>query len=82
MTTFQMLLLGILSSKEPTHYTFSDIDAVTSNFPSFDKYIFPQSKTCLALLLSADCAERSCSSNMVVFNNFLVFNFPFFNFEQ
>ena len=59
MTTFQMLLLGILSSKEPTHYTFSDIDAVTSNFPSFDKYIFPQSKTCLALVLSAAiCAVR------------------------
>ena len=52
------------------------------HFPGFGKYIFPQLQTCTALVLSADCTESSCSSNMVIFKNFLVFNFPFFNLEQ
>ena len=54
---------------------------VTSSFrgqlPGFDEYIFPQLQTCTALVLSADCTEGSCSSNLVIFNNFLVFNYPF-----
>ena len=46
------------------------------------KYIFPSRQTCTALVLSYDCTECSCSPNIAVFNKFLVFNFPFFNFEQ
>ena len=46
----------------------------------FGKYIFPQRQTCIAL--SAGCTECSCSPNIVIFNNFLVVNFPFFNYEQ
>ena len=80
---FQILLLGILSSMEPTIcfqilYRCCDDD----NFPGFGKYIFPQLQTCTALVLSADRTEGSCSSNIVIFNNFLVFNFLFSNFEQ
>ena len=54
------------------------------HFSGFGKYIFPQLQTSTALALSADCTEGSCSSNyiIVIFNNFLVFNFPFFDFEQ
>ena len=37
---------------------------------------FPQLYTCTAL--SADCTERFCSSNIVISDTFLVFNFPFF----
>ena len=54
------------------------------HFSGFGKYIFPQLQTSTALALSADCTEGSCSSNyiIVIFNNFLVLNFPFFDFEQ
>ena len=52
------------------------------HFPGFGKYIFPQLQTCATLVLSTDCNEGSCSSNIVIFNNLLVFNFPFFNFER
>ena len=52
------------------------------HFSDFGKYRFPQLQTCFALVLSADCTESSCSSSIVIFHNFLVFNFPFFNFKQ
>ena len=38
-------------------------------------------QTCTALFLSADYTEFSCSSNIVIFDNFLVFNFPIFQFR-
>ena len=41
------------------------------------EYLFPQLQSC-----TADCTEGSCLSTTVIFNSFLVFNFPFFNFEQ
>ena len=43
--------------------------------------IFLQLQTCTALVLSADCTESSCTSNIAIFDNFLVFNFPFFQFR-
>ena len=44
----------------------------------FSKYIFPQLQAC-----SAGCSEGSCSSYIPRnFINFLVFNLPFFSFEQ
>ena len=49
-------------------------------FPGFSEYIFPQLQTCTALVLSADCTECYCSSNIVIFEVFLIFNFPFFQF--
>ena len=73
-------LRGILSSKEPTiHFQIQMCDG---QFPGFGEYIFLQLQTCTALVLSADCTEGSCSSNILIFNNYLVFNFPFFSFEQ
>ena len=34
------------------------------------------------MVLSADCTKGFCSSNIVViFDNFLIFNFPFFKFQ-
>ena len=53
-----------------------------SHFPGFGKYIFPQLQTCTALVLSANCTEDSCLSDIVIFNNFLVFNFSFFNLSN
>ena len=50
-------------------------------FPGFGKYIFLQRQTCTVLVLSAEHTECSCSPNIVIFNNFLVFNFPFFKFR-
>ena len=54
---FQILLLEIFSSMEPTRYLFSDIDAAMATFPHFGKYIFPQhvrlSLLCLVIALSA-----------------------------
>ena len=49
-----------------------------SHFPDFGKYTFLQLQTCTGLVLSADCTDDSCSSNIVIFNNLLVFTFPFF----
>ena len=48
-----------------------------NHFPGFGKYIFCQLQTCTALVSSADYTKGSCSSNIVIFNNFLVFNFLF-----
>ena len=79
---FQILLLGIRSSMEPTIY-FQILDRCCDgrHFPGFGKYIYiyiyPKHQTCTALVLSAGCAEFSCLPNLVIFNNFLVFNFPF-----
>ena len=53
-----------------------------SHFPGFAKYTFLQLQACTALVLFADCTDGSCSPNIVIFNNFLVFNFPFFDFKQ
>ena len=78
---FKILLLEILSSHR-TRNLFSDINAGGSHLPGFGKYIFRQFNTCTALILHSDCTEGSSSSNIVIFNNFLVFNFHFFNFEQ
>ena len=80
---FQVLLLWILSGMEPTIYFQIAISRCRDgHFPCFGKYIFPPLQTRIALVLSANCTEGSCSSNIVIFNNFLVFNFLFFNFEQ
>ena len=51
-----------------------------SHFSGFGKYkcIFPQLQIYTTLVPSADCTEGSCSSNILISNNFLVFNFPFF----
>ena len=51
------------------------------HFLGFGKYIFLWRQTCTASVLSADCTECSCSLDIVIFNDFLVFNFPFLNFE-
>ena len=77
---FQILLLGILSKHGNPH--FQIYRCCDRHFPGFDKYIFRQLQTCTALVLSADSTEASCFSNIIIFNNFLIFNFPFFNFEQ
>ena len=65
---------------EPT--IFFRYTLVAAMGPVFGVHIFPQLQTCTALVLSTNCTEGSFSSNIVIFNNFLVFNFAFFNFEQ
>ena len=80
---FQIFLFGILSSMEPSTYLFEDIDRCSDgHFPGFYKHMFPQPQDFTALVLSGDCTEVCCSSTIVIFNKFLVFNFSFFNFEQ
>ena len=77
---FQILLFRILSGIEPTILFIFRGRCCDDHFPCFGKYIFPQLQTC-----SVDCTVDSCSSNIaypVVFNNFLVFNFPLSNFQQ
>ena len=49
-----------------------------SRFPGFGEYIFPQLQICTALVPYTDSTEGSCSSIIVSFDNFLVFNLPFF----
>ena len=77
---FQILLLGILSSWNPL--LIFRYRCCAGHFPGFGKYIFPQLQICTALILSVDSTGGSCSSNIVIFSNFLVVNFFSFNFEQ
>ena len=75
---FKILLLRIVSTLEPTiHFQISR--CYDGHFPDFGKYISPQLQICTTLVLSADCTESSTSYNIVIFNKFLVFYFPFFN---
>ena len=74
---FQILLLGILSGIG-THYLFSDIDAVTTTLHDFVNTYFLNFR--LALLIVPRALFHLIY--LVIFNNFLVFNFPFFNFKQ
>ena len=76
VTTFRYCCLGFFLAWNPLficRYRCCD-----GHFTGFGKYIFPQGQIWTALFLSADCTECSCSPNIVIFNNFLVFNFPFF----
>ena len=77
---FQILVLGILSSWTPL--LIFRYRCWAGHFPGFGKYIFPQLQTCTALILSVDSTGGYCSSNIVIFSNFLVVNFFSFNFEQ
>ena len=74
--SIQILLLGIFSGMEPTIYFQIYIDAVTDSFHVLDgKYIFPQ----LTLLIVLRALVHLI--HLVSFNNFFVFNFPFFQFR-
>ena len=66
---FQILLLGILSWNPLYIFRYRCCDG---HFPGFGKYIFPELQTCTALVLSAEFTEGSCSSNRLIFNNFLL----------
>ena len=68
VTNFRDCCLGFFLAWNP--YLFSDKRCCDGHFPGFGKYIFFQLQTCTALVLSADCTESSCSSNIVIFNNF------------
>ena len=61
-----------------THYLFSDIDAVTATFHVLVNTYFLNFRLALLIVLRA----LVHLIYLVIFNNFLVFNFPFFNFEQ
>ena len=75
---FQILLLGILSGMEPNRYLFSDIDAVMPPFHAKVNTYFLNFGLALLILLRA----LVHLIYLVIFNNFLVFNFPFFNSKQ
>ena len=85
---FQILLLGILSSMGITIFIFGyGCCATTTTLQVLvNTYIFPQLQTFtvndLPAYLSADCTVGACSSNIVIFDNCLAFNFPFFNFDS
>ena len=70
---FQILLLGVLSGKEPTSYLFWDIDAVTATFHVLVNTYFFDFR--LAVLIGLRALVHLIY--LVNFNNFLVFNFPF-----
>ena len=78
MTTFKYCCLGFFLALEPTYYLFSDIDAVTTTFHDFVNTYFLNFR--LALLIVPRALAHPIYLD--IFNNFLVFNFPFFNFEQ
>ena len=82
LTTFSYCCLGFFLAWNPPfifRYRYSECDG---HFPGFGKYVLLQRQTCTASVLFADCTECSCSPNIVIFNDFIVFNFPFLNFEQ
>ena len=62
-----------------THYLFSDIDAVTATFHVLVNTYFLNVRL-LALLIVLRALVHLIY--LIIFNNFLVFNFHFFNFEQ
>ena len=73
---------GILFGMEHTTYSFADIDAAMASFQVFvNMSYFLNFRFVLLWFRLADCIEGSCSSNIVIFNNYLFFNFPFLNFE-
>ena len=76
--SFQILLLGILSGIEPSIFIFRYIDAVTATFHVLVNTYFLNFRLALLIVLRA----LAHLIYLVIFNNFLVFNFPFFNFEQ
>ena len=59
-------------------YLFSDIDVVTTTFHVLVNTYFLNLRLALLIVLAA----LGHLIYLVIFNNFLVFNFPFFNFEQ
>ena len=64
---------------EPTSYLFSDIiDAATTTFNVLVNTYFLDSRLALLVVLRAPVHVIY----LVIFNNFLVFNFPVYNFEQ
>ena len=76
-----MLLLRILSGMESTISFQIATDAVMVIFQVLVKIYFLNVRHAL-LWLSVGCTGCSFSPNIAIFNNILVFNFPFFNFEQ
>ena len=61
-----------------THYLFSDIDAVTATFHVLVNTYFLNFRLALLIVLRAPVHLIY----LEIFNNFLVFNFPSFNFEE
>ena len=70
----QILLLGILFVMEPTSYLFSDKDAVTVTFHVLVNTYILDFKLALLMKTLVHLIYQ------VIFNNFLVFNSPFFKF--
>ena len=61
-----------------THYLFSDKDAVTATFHVLVNTYFLNFRLALLIVLRA----LVHIIYLVIFNNFLIFNFPSLNFEQ
>ena len=76
VTTFRYCCLGFFLAWNPL-FCFR---YRCCHFPGCGKYIFSQLQTCTALVLFGGYTECSSSPNLVIFNNFLVFNFAFFSF--
>ena len=90
VTTFRCCCLGFFLTWNPLfifrynsfwhgiHYLFSDINAVIATFHVLVNTYFLNFRLALLIVLRA----LVHLIYLVIFNNFLVFNFPFFNFEQ
>ena len=78
MTTFRYCCLGFFIG---THYLFSDIDAVTATFQVLANTYFLNFRLALLWFCLLIVLRTSCSSNIVTFNNLLVFNFPKISFS-
>ena len=78
VTTFRYYCLGFFLAWTPLYLPILIFRyrCCEGHFPGFGRYIFTQLQTCSALVLFADYSGGSCSSNIVIFNNFLVFKFP------
>ena len=81
---FQILLLGILSGMETTIFIYFQIylyidAAATATFHVLVNTCFLNFRLALLIVLSA---RFHLIRYLVIFNDFLVFNFSLFNFEQ
>ena len=78
VTTFRYCCLGFFLAWNPLYLPILIFRyrCCEGHFPGFGRYIFTQLQTCSALVLFADYSGGSCSSNIVIFNKFLVFKFP------
>ena len=66
MTTFRHCSIGLFLAWNPQGIYFQIYRCCDSHFPGFGKYIFAQLQAHSSLILSFDCTEGFCSSNIII----------------